>query len=162
MRHCSSESEGRLGEVGVLSRDLFTSEKRGVEWNFTCYTYTCSGGLPESETLHPNAKSPSDCTHNSGISPWSAVDPYMLIFQPSLALTLVLFSYCWSGKMFWAFFLYSGNNLMYHIAYPFALFHRFSIQFALNFHNLICSLINFFFSMINSFFNKPFFFLFSC
>lgn len=67
----------------VWSRDQLTAETtalRGIQWNFTHYTYTCSSGGLESDTLHLYLQGPKGCTRRSGILHWSIPDPYMLMW----------------------------------------------------------------------------------
>lgn len=47
----------------------------GTQWNFTHYTYTCSTGGLESDTLHLYLRGPEGCTQSSGILHRSTSDP---------------------------------------------------------------------------------------
>lgn len=72
MKWSLGQRQGRLGGVVSAITRLARSWK---QWNFTHYTYTCSSGGLESDTLHLYLQGPEGCTQSSGILHWSTYIP---------------------------------------------------------------------------------------
>lgn len=56
---------------------------RGPQWNLTHYTYTCSSGGLESDTLHLYLQGPKGCTQSSGIVHLALSNTICSCFSPA-------------------------------------------------------------------------------